>query len=714
MARHAATSNPSALVSPVVGDRAPSSRHWLSPASAFLVALLVRLLYLWQLRTSPLVDVVMGDSAVYDRWAREIAAGDWIGKEVFFQAPLYPYFVAVVYSLFGPSTWALRGVQMVIGALSCAVLATAAGKWFSPRVGWVSGILTALYAPAIFYDGLIQKEVLALFLVGVLVLLLALFEERGRWWMAAGMGAALGLLALTRENGLILVPIVTIWLFLRDSRDKEHSKPESSTTSEPNAAHKGRRYITTGTATSRGWTLAVFALGLTLVLAPVGVRNQVIGGRFLLTTSNMGSNLYIGNQPGARGYYLPLKEWRAEARFEQQDAKDLAEQGTGRTLTPGEVSRYWLGRTLTHIAAHPGEWVALLSRKWFMVWNASEHMDTESIEAYAEESWVLKALNMVLHFGLIVPLAAAGIWLTRAQWRRYAVWYAMVLGLAGSIALFFVFGRFRFPMVGLLIPLAAAGIVALIEHVRATNFRPVAASVIIMALVAAASNTARFRQYDPLAITWANVAGALSDRGRFDDAIAYYQRAQQASPNRPETFYGLAIAYERRGDDVEAEKYYRLALTGQDKPVDVLDKLANVLLRLEKSDEAAQMFARMVEVDPGSAETRYRAGFGFMQVGRRADAERQYREAVRINAHHAGALNNLGMMLAGDGKFAEAREYFLQALAITPDRADVHNNVGQSLLDEGRKDEARPYFEAALRLDPTHELAKENLAACGS
>ncbi len=36
----------------------------------------------------------MGDSRAYDEWARRIAAGDWIGREVFYQAPLYPYFLA--------------------------------------------------------------------------------------------------------------------------------------------------------------------------------------------------------------------------------------------------------------------------------------------------------------------------------------------------------------------------------------------------------------------------------------------------------------------------------------------------------------------------------------------------------------------------------------------------------------------------------------------
>ncbi len=692
--RAASTPQPiPAITTPDRAEEAQATQHhpYITPILIFVFALIVRLLYLWQLSGSPLVDVVMGDSTVYDRWARRIAAGDWIGKEVFFQAPLYPYFVAVIYTLFGPGTWAVRIVQVIIGALSCSILSIAARKWFSPRVGTVTGLLLALYAPAVFYDGLIQKEVLALFLVSMLLLLMVLHEGKPRGWISAAMGIALGLLALTRENGLILIPIVAGWLLMRSAKQ-----------------------LTSIQSRAARWTpLVTLVVGLAVILVPVGIRNQIIGGRFLLTTSNMGSNFYIGNQPGARGYYLPLKEWRAEAQFEQRDAKDLAEQATGHAMAPGEVSRYWLSRTFKHIAAHPGEWTQLMFRKWFMVWNASEHMDTESIEAYAAEAWLLRGLNYAFHFGIIAPLAVVGIWLTRSTWRRYSVWYIMILALAASIALFFVFGRFRFPMVALLIPFAAAGIVNLIERIRRLDFQPVAVSVILVALTAAACNTSRFRQYDPLAITWANLAGALSDKGRFDEAIAYFQRSQQARPNRPETFYARAMAHERRGDDAEAEKNYRLALTGQDKPVDVLGKLATVLLRRENPEEAALMFARMVEVDPDSADTRYRAGYGFAEVGRYADAQREYRAAIRIKPDHVGALNNLGMSLAQENKFAEAREFFLRALALMPDSADVHNNVGQTLLDENRKNDARPYFEAALRLDPNHEMAKENLAACG-
>ena len=62
----------------------------------FAIALLVRALHLWQLHGSLVFDTLMGDARSYDAWARRIAAGDWLGTEVFYQAPLYPYFLGTI------------------------------------------------------------------------------------------------------------------------------------------------------------------------------------------------------------------------------------------------------------------------------------------------------------------------------------------------------------------------------------------------------------------------------------------------------------------------------------------------------------------------------------------------------------------------------------------------------------------------------------------
>jgi hypothetical protein len=90
--------------------------------------------------------------------------------------------------------------------------------------------------------------------------------------------------------------------------------------------------------------------------------------------------------------------------------------------------------------------------------NRGEMLDTESQASYAEWSWPLKATGWFAHFGVLVPLAVIGVWATWADRRRLAIFYALTIAYAASVVLFYVFARYRFPLVPMLIILAAAGL----------------------------------------------------------------------------------------------------------------------------------------------------------------------------------------------------------------------------------------------------------------
>src|SRR5678815_1900628 len=166
----------------------------------FLVALALRLVHVYQLRASPFADVLLGDAHGYDEWARRIAGGEWIGRDVFYQAPLYPYFLGILYTIVGHNLLAVRIIQAAIGAASCTLVALAGQRFFSSKVGLAAGIGMAIYAPAIFFDGLLQKSVLDLFFLSLSLWLISLLLDRRddrRLWLL--LGVAMGALSLTRE-----------------------------------------------------------------------------------------------------------------------------------------------------------------------------------------------------------------------------------------------------------------------------------------------------------------------------------------------------------------------------------------------------------------------------------------------------------------------------------------------------------------------------------
>ena len=429
-------------------------RHirWNLLLAVALLALVVRLVYIKQIANAPFYAIRIGDAAAYHQWALQIAGGDWLGRGVgvFYQAPLYPYLLAVVYWAFGDSAAMLRFIQAIIGSGSCMLLA-AAGIALFGDYGAIAGVLLAVYPPAIFLDGLLEKSVLVSFLTIALLYLVSARHIRFREFLA---GIVLGLLSLTRENALLLAVPVLLWFTIGDRL--------------------------------RWPAAAAFVGGCALVLLPIGVRNQAIGGEFHLTTSQFGPNFYIGNHAGARGFYEPLVPGHGSAADERDDAARLAEEVSGRTLSPGEVSAFWTQRALDFIRAQPGAWLGQLARKLALTYNALEIADTESQDVYAEWSSVLRALAP-FGFGVVLCLAAFGVCMTVDAWRRLWFLYAIALTYTFSIVVFYVFARYRFPLVPVLLLFAAGGVAAWREPAARPRRRWAFAALVLAGVLAQSS-----------------------------------------------------------------------------------------------------------------------------------------------------------------------------------------------------------------------------------
>ena len=74
--------------------RLSETSYWA--VGIFLLALAVRLVYLWQMRSSAWFDALMMDAEYHDQWAQAIISGKDFTGGAFFRAPLYPYFLALV------------------------------------------------------------------------------------------------------------------------------------------------------------------------------------------------------------------------------------------------------------------------------------------------------------------------------------------------------------------------------------------------------------------------------------------------------------------------------------------------------------------------------------------------------------------------------------------------------------------------------------------
>ncbi len=546
-------------------------------AGLFLLALLLRLLYLDQAWALPFFERPIIDARSYDEWGRRIAAGDWLGERTFYQAPAYPYFLGLVYALLGSAAWTLRVVQAGLGAASCVLLYLATRALFGRGAGVAAGLLLAAYAPAIFFTGVIQKTTLGLFLTSALLLVLVRFAERPGTRAAFAGGLLLALLALTRENALALALIVPAWLAFQ----LRHRAP-------------GR--------TRARWAGA-FGLGLLLVLLPVGVRNAAVGGSFTLSTSQMGPNFYIGNNPRATGTYRPLVAGRQTPVWEGSDAAAIAEAASGRSLTPGEVSRWWMRRSLAWVRSDPAAWLALLGRKALYTVNDFELPDSEDLYFAAGFSGLLAALLLVSRFGVLFPLAVLGMglaWGARREIRNApsaGLLALMALAFAAAVAAFYVVARYRFPLVPLLIPFAGLAVARTIALLRAGSWRPLPAPVAAAALAALVAHAPGIERGPSLSVAWMNLGILMLDDGDLARAETYLLRAEALNPG-PAPQFELARLRVHQRRFFQAEEHL-LRADPEDLRVHLL--WAELLHRQGRSEEARTHEQRARELGPEAA-----------------------------------------------------------------------------------------------------------------
>jgi tetratricopeptide (TPR) repeat protein len=708
--------------SPDIARPEPVERRAWYALAVFGIALLVRLVHVWQLRRSPFFSVLMGDARGYDEWARRIAGGEWLGREVFYQAPLYPYLLGVIYAIAGRHLLLVRIVQALIGSASCALLALAAARLFSRRAGLVAGLMLALYAPAIFFDGLLQKSVLDVFFVCLALWLISRSEETAenaknaetnvsqrslrspRFLLYVLLGLAMGGLALTRENALVFILVILGWIVVQ-------------------GLGAGDRGLT---AILR--RAALFIAGLAVVLVPVAARNAYVGGGFYVTTSQFGPNFYIGNNPSADGTYQSLRFGRGAPEYERQDATELAERALGKTLTPAEVSGYWTDKALEFVTSKPGAWLALTGRKIALLWNATEMLDTESQEAHAEWSLPLRLGGFVGHFGILVPLALFGAIVTWPMRSRLWILYAMTLAYAASVVAFYVFARYRYPLVPLLILFAAAGLVHARAYVGRVVSEPAGGSgktrparghfawtLAAVAAVAVFCNWPMLSTTLMRAVTETNLGVTLQAEGRLDEATDHYHRAVALAPDYAPAYNNLGTAQRAKGQVADAIATYQQALRLRPEYPDAQYNLANALVDAGKPGEAAEHFRVALRTLQGSADVHNNLGIALMDEGKRGEAIAEFREALRVEPDSVKAHRNLGDALGAAHQYEEAIRHYRRAVQIDPGDASTHYDFGSLLLEVDRIEEAIVEFRAALKADPRSVQAYNNLGiALGS
>ena len=544
-----------------------------------------RAIFLAETAADPHFRALAIDARFYHDMGMRFAAGDvFFGPGPLWFAPLYPMLVGLAYAVVGASPGAILAGQFLLGGVT-SWLGLRIGARFSPLAGRVAGWMLALTPVALVYENQLLYTTVSLALTAgtLLALLRAAHTDRPR--AALGAGVCLGLLSLTSASALLFAPF--------------------------GAWRLG--------ASRRVPRVLAFALGVTLPLFPVLLRNGLRGGEWTPITANGGMLLATGFAAESRGGRALLRtpwDFGPEGEYQRE-----AEAALGHGLSLAEASRWQRDQAWTRIKSDPPWAAGLVARKVALLFTVRELDDNLGFSSFVDRSRTLRLVPGPWAWFLLP--AAAGI--AFAVRRRDAAgadartlaWFAAVYVV--SLLPFFVTARYRLPLIVPFAGLAGFAVTSIRDALR----RRRASGLAWPALAALVCLPLLFRdpgvREDP-ALSLNAEGASLLGQGKAPEALRLLDEAVARDP-------ALAGARANR---------------------------ALALRQLGRLDEALAAAVEATRLDPGLSDAWQTRGALLAEAGRMGEAAAAFRRATELRPRDPVAWSNLARALAESGEFAEA------------------------------------------------------------
>lgn len=523
-----------------------STLEWLLASVIISLGALLRTAHYFQIKANdPYFSLPTVDPRVYHEWAIRLSGGDWIGTDVFEMSPGYPYFLGVLYWMFGSGFEVSHIANAALGSLAVLFIWLLGRIVFGWREALVAAAFAALYPMFIYTGGDLLSENLQITLNAIMLVCLCAGIKRPRWWLFLLAGVMLGLSALCRPNVLLFAPVAVLCI----------AATRLDGVSWPRIALRS----------------ATVAIGAILMVAPVTIRNWHVAGDPVLITAHGGMNFYIGNNPDAAGRFR-IPSWIPETRFDnprrQSDfAKEHAESKVGRTLKPSEVSSYWSGMAWEWIRANPGKAISLAGRKFYLMLSSNEVGDQRQMHLDAAYSWVLRIPAPT--FIVVVPLGILGLALTLQRWRRFLTVDAFLISQVAALVIIYTSARYRLPMMPAVMTLAGFAAVWLVDAARARRWVPFGVAAWALALVL--FFTVRPTEATVFSSNYFNLANKFRDMGKDEQAIELYRKAISMNKRHLASHNNLALLLAKKQETLEEsiaswEEVRKLAEEMKDPP----------------------------------------------------------------------------------------------------------------------------------------------------
>ena len=176
---------------------------------------------------------------------------------------------------------------------------------------------------------------------------------------------------------------------------------------------------------------------------------------------------------------------------------------------------------------------------------------------------------------------------------------------------------------------------------------------------------------------YSNLAVALKNQNKFEEAITCFGKAIELDPNCENTINNLANCYAAIGNNDKAEHYYKESL----------------------------------KMNPSAAKTYYNLGNLYESMQRYDEAIATYKQCLLNEDRFSRAQNNLAIVYESINRYEDAEYYYKEAITSDPEYFEAYKNLGFLYINQGRTEEAKSCFESAQSISTVDPVLNHQLDA---
>ena len=386
------------------------------------------------------------DTVYYEDCAKNILNGEGFGD--YRKAPLYPLWISAVYSLTGGrNVFLLRLAEVVLSTLLCVILFYIAKRIFNRSIGITTSLIAAIFPMFIFLPVANYPTLLSTFLVTSGVYLTLLLENSDRKLLPIFIGCLFGLSALAVAPTATLIVPVIVWVLAHVKLKRKQSMIQT----------------------------VLILSSFVLVLTPWTYRNYTKYHKLIPIRHDAAFNMPIVR--------------KLEERNRQKSSNRVASTSSNHTTSTSRQIQAapTQKKRISSILKDPATLFLTNSKQFFSFWQISPEGTLASAEPnhnlkFHEKDKRIAKTNIFsisqvtyliskLSYGPVLFFAFIGLLLIRKHFHQASLLIFTILTLALTYSFFWAKLRYRIPIEPLIVVMAAYGLIASFEKIRALSLK---------------------------------------------------------------------------------------------------------------------------------------------------------------------------------------------------------------------------------------------------